>query len=100
MESGIIISLILGTASIVSSVCFGLIPSIRKEKLDKLTRKVNKMSQDIRFFYMLEQTYIEELSKTSGENKDTLKKNRRTQIESAVGYPLSQYAKPSVFKQN
>ena len=39
MDTGVIIALILGFASIVSSICFGLIPNIRKEKLRKLENK-------------------------------------------------------------
>ncbi|MBO4739564.1 MAG: hypothetical protein J5606_08405 [Bacteroidales bacterium] len=99
MDSGIIIALILGGASIVSSICFGLIPSIRKEKLDKMQTKVNKMIKDIHFFYNLEQNYIQELSEMTGKNKETIKKDKRTQIEKTVGYSLSQYAKPSVTKK-
>ena len=39
METGIAVSLILGIASIISSVCFGLIPGIRRNKLEKLEKK-------------------------------------------------------------
>lgn len=99
MDTGIVISIIFGAASIISSICFGLIPTIRKEKLKKLTEKTLKMNKDIKFFYNLEQTYIEELSKITGKNKETLKKEKRAQVEDAIGFPLSKYAKPSAFKQ-
>ena len=36
MDTGIIISLILGGASIVSSICFGLVPNLRREKIIQL----------------------------------------------------------------
>ena len=61
--------------------------------------KVNKMDKDIHFFYNLEQNYIQELSDVTGKNKETIKKDNRTQIEKNVGYSLSQYAKPSALKQ-
>ena len=99
MDSGIIISLILGGASIVSSICFGLIPSIRKKKIDNLNKKVNTLAKDLKFFYNIEQCYCEELSKLTGKNKETIRKDKRAQIEANVGYPLSQYTKPSTFKQ-
>lgn len=35
MDTGVVISLILGGASIISSVCFGLIPGIRQKKIEK-----------------------------------------------------------------
>ena len=53
MDSSIIISLILGFASIVSSICYGLVPGIRKNKLEKLEKKVNVLAQDIDSFYVI-----------------------------------------------
>lgn len=99
MDTGIIISLILGGASVISSICFGVVPSIRKEKISKLNNKVFKMAKDINFFYCLEQNYIEELSKLTSTNKETIKKDNRYRIEKNIGYTLSQYSKPSTLKQ-
>ncbi len=98
MNESIIITIILGTASIISSICFGLVPSIRRDKLNKLSNKIIAMKNDIKFFYNLEQCYIEELSKITGKNKETIKKGNRAKIKNDIGYSLSQYAKPSTFK--
>lgn len=99
MNDGIVISIILGAASVISSICFGLVPSIRREKLKKLSDKITTLSKDIKFFYNLEQCYIEELSKITGKNIETVKKDKRAQIRDDIGYSLSQYAKPSNFNK-
>lgn len=96
MDSGIIISLILGVASIVSSICFGLIPNIRKSKLDKLERKISILAQDIDSFYAIERISLEQLSASTGKNVSTLKKEIRKQVEIEKGRCLSNFAKPSV----
>ena len=95
MDNGVLISLILGTASIISSICFGLVPTIRKTKLEKLSSKVVQMAKDIKFFYKLEENYIAELSEKTAENKETIKKTRRAKIEKELNYKLSDFAKPS-----
>ena len=95
MDSGIIISLILGFASIVSSICFGLIPGIRREKLDRMEKKVHTLAQDVDFFLAIEKSLLEQLSSVTGKNKDTLKKEIRKQVSSEKNRMLSHYSKPS-----
>jgi hypothetical protein len=58
------------------------------------------MNNDIKFFYNLERIYIEELSGITGKNKETIKKEKRAEIEKSLGFHLSNYAKPSTFKQD
>ena len=85
--------------SIISSICFGLVHSIRRDKLNKLSDKIIAMRNDVNFFYKLERCYIEELSKITRKNKETIKKENRAKIEDTIGYPLSRYSTSSVFKQ-
>ena len=99
MDSGIIIAVIFGCASIVSSVCFGLVPSIRKRKLENLQIKVSKMAKDINFFYSTEELLLSELSALKNESSESLKRQYRKQIENKIDYKLSDYAKPSVTKK-
>ena len=95
MDSSIIISLILGFASIVSSICYGLVPGIRKNKLEKLEKKVNVLAQDIDSFYAIEQKLLEQLSTSTNRNFLTLKKEIRKEVEKEKGRCMSNYSKPS-----
>lgn len=95
MDTGIVIALILGAASVVSSICFGLIPGIRRNKLDKLEKKVHTLAQDVDSFYAIEQSLLEQLSIVSGKNAETIKKETRARVREEKGRSLSNYAKPS-----
>ena len=95
METGIAISLILGIASIISSVCFGLIPGIRRNKLEKLEKKVRTLAQDVDSFYAIEQSLVEQLASATGKNATTLQKETRKQVKNDKGRPLSNYSTPS-----
>ena len=95
MDSGVIISLILGLASIVSSVCFGLIPGIRKNKIERLEKKIYIMAQDIDSFYAIEQYLLENLSKAIGKNPKTIKEEVRKRVKNEKGRSLSNYSTPS-----
>ncbi len=99
MDTGIIIALILGAASIVSSICFGLVPGIRRRKLEKLENKVHTLAQDVDSFYAIEQSLLEQLSKATGKNAETIKKETRAQVKLDKGRPLSQYTNPSKIAQ-
>ncbi len=95
MDTGIIIALIFGLASIVSSICFGFIPGIRRTKIEYLEKKVQTMAQDIDSFYAIEQSLLLQLSSATGKNVETLKKETRKEVRAEKGRPLSNYAKPS-----
>ena len=95
MDSGIIISLILGFASIVSSICFGFIPGLRRSKIERLEKKVSTLAQDIDSFYAIEQSLLEQLSAATGKTSKTLKENTRKQVKIEKGRALSSYACPS-----
>lgn len=41
MDSEVIIALIFGVSSIISSICFGIVPTIRKENHQNLKQKIN-----------------------------------------------------------
>ncbi len=95
MDVGVTIALIFGIASIISSICFGFIPGTRKNKLEKLEKKVSNLAQDVDFFYAVEQSLLEQLSNETGKNVETLKKETRAKVKQDKGRKLSDYAKPS-----
>lgn len=96
MESGIIISLILGGASIISSICFGLIPTIRKNQLEKLENRQQKLLWDIKLFYDIEKELLNMLEQ-HGHNKETTKKQARKLVFDNNNRRLSDYSQPSKF---
>lgn len=95
MEIGVVVSLILAIASIVSSIFYGLIPGIRKAKIERMEKKMHIFARDIDSFYAIEQSLLEQLSAATGKNTETLKKNTRKKVCQEKGRPLSQYACPS-----
>ena len=99
MDSGIIISLILGGASIISSICFGLVPTIRKNKLEKLVEKQQKLLSDIKLFYEIEDELLNKLEE-HGFNKNSTKVQIRKIVSDKNGNrKLSDNSKPSVFNK-
>ena len=102
METSIIISLILGAASIVSSICFGLIPNIRKNRIEKLELQRDRLFRDIQLFYDVEDellTYV--ANNLPNTNKGSLKiKIREIVSNKHNGDVLSDNSKPSVFKRH
>ena len=94
MDTGIIISLILGFCSIVSSVCFGLIPTIRKNKIEKLEHKIVCLLKDLDSFYAIESELLDENSKLTGKNKEGLKREIRKRVKEVKNYSLSDYSFP------
>ena len=96
MDSGIIISLVLGGASIISSICFGLIPTIRKNQLEKLENRQQKLLWDIKLFYDIEKELLNMLEQ-HGHNKETTKKQVRKLVFDNNDRRLSDYSQPSKF---
>lgn len=93
MDNGVIISLILGGASIISSISFGLVPTIRKNKLDKLVEKQQKL------FYEIEDELLNKLEE-HGLNKNSTKVQvRKIVSDKNGGKKLSDNSKPSVFNK-
>lgn len=98
MESGIIISLILGGASIISSICFGLVPSIRKNKLIKLENRQQKLLWDIKLLYEIEEELLKKIEQ-QGYTKKSTKEQIRKLVFDKEGKTLSEYAQPSRFNK-
>ena len=97
METSILISLILGIASIISSICFGLIPTIRKNKVEKLENKIQRLLLNHKLFYEIEDELLNRLSSCGG-NKNTIKSEVRKLVsQNNDGKVLSEEAKPSVY---
>ena len=70
MSTEIIISLVFGVASVVSSVCFGLIPTIRKTRLEKLETKVQRLLWNMKLYHEIEDEMLNRIAST-GANKQT-----------------------------
>mgnify|MGYP006874675551 CR=1 FL=1 len=99
MNPEIIISLIFGIASIMSSICFGLIPTIRKTKLEKLEHKIQRLLLNHKLFYEIEDELLNRLSNYDG-NKKTIKSQVRNLVsQNNDGKVLSDEAKPSVYNK-
>lgn len=99
MDSGVLISLILGGASIVSSICFGLIPNIRKERIAKLECQRDRLFRDVRLFYEIEDELLNILEQ-GGQNKKSTQRNVRKLISERYDDVLSDYSKPSIYKKH
>lgn len=98
MDVSIIVALILGFASIISSICFGLVPTIRRTKVEKLEEKIQRLLKDIKLYYYIEEELLERLEKCSGQNKKTTKETVRKMIEDRFqDITMSYETKPSVF---
>ena len=100
MDSGILIALILGSASIVSSICFGLVPNVRKNKLDKLESQREKLFHDISLFYDIEEELLNKLEKFGCNKKSTKQEVRKTVSTKHGGEVLSKLSSPSEYKKH
>lgn len=98
MDNGIIVALILGGSSIISSICFGLIPNIRKERIDQLISQRDRLFRDIRLFYEIEEELLNIIER-GGQNKKSTQIQVRKIISDRHGDTLSDYSKPSVYKK-
>ena len=101
MDTGVTISLILGAASVISSICFGLVPNIRQNRIDKLENQNRRLFRDIHLFYDIEEELLVYIKNNlPNVNKSSLKiKIRETVSERNNGDVLSDYSKPSVYKK-
>lgn len=95
MNTEIVIALIFGAASIISSVFFGLVPSIRKAKIEKQNKKIYTLLKDIESFYEIESELLDELSTVTGKNKETTKRDVRKRVRATKNYSISDYSSPS-----
>lgn len=100
MDSGIIISLILGAASIISSVFIGFIPTIRREKVSKLKSINKRLFLDMKQLHEIEEELLNKLQ-DYGHNKESLKREvRRIVREKNNDRPLSDFSKPSEYNKH
>ena len=95
MDTSIAIALIFGICSIISSVCFGLIPTIRKQRIERLEKKVLTLLKDLDSFYAIESELLDECLKMNGKNKEGLKREIRKRVKDTKNYTLSDYSSPS-----
>ena len=88
MATEIIISLIFGAASIVASIFFGLVPNLRKEKIERLEKKIERMARDIDSFFAIEEELLTELSQATGENKISKKNEIRKKVRQKKNWKI------------
>jgi Na+-translocating ferredoxin:NAD+ oxidoreductase RnfG subunit len=99
MSTEIIISLVFGVASVVSSVCFGLIPTIRKTRLEKLEIKIQRLLWNMKLYHEIEDEMLNRIAST-GANKQTTQREVRNKVYKENGNRmLSDEAKPSVYNK-
>lgn len=89
MDSGIIIALIFGAASLISSICFGLIPAKRKQKIEKMERKIFLLLKDIDSFCLIESLLLDEIHKATGNNKESTKRDVRKRVRDEKNYTIN-----------
>lgn len=89
MDIGIIIALIFGFASIITSICFGLVPSIRKERIEKQKKKILTLLKDVDSFYSIESILLDELCAITGKSKDSVKREIRKRVREEKNYSIN-----------
>lgn len=99
MDTGIIIALIFGIASVITSICLGIVPSIRKEKIEKQNKKILTLLKDIDSFYSIESILLDELCAATEKNMESTKREIRKQVRDEKNYTISEYSTPSGLKQ-
>ena len=101
MDNGVIISLILGGASVVSSICFGLIPNIRKKRIEMIEAQRIRLFRDIQLLYNIEEELLGYIVNISPNiNKSNLKIKIRDIVSKRYNDDvLSDFSKPSVYKK-
>jgi len=92
---GIIIALIFGIASVVSSYFNGYVPTKRNEDIKKLNDKVKTLLQDVDSLLKIEDELIKEYKDAQNKSEITIKKEIRGRVRDATNYTLSNYTKPS-----
>ena len=95
MDSSIIVALILGFASIISSICFGLVPGIRRNELQRMKEKGMIAAEDLELFYDIEDALLDQLSKATNQNKTSLKIQNRNAVSTKYSRKLSKFSCPS-----
>ncbi len=95
MDTGVIIALVLGFASVLSSIFYGYIPARRKEKIEKLNEKVKTLLQDVDSLLKIEYELIKEHKDAQTKPEITIKKEIRGRVRNATNYTLSNYTTQS-----
>lgn len=99
MSTEIIISLVFGVASVVSSVCFGLIPTIRKTRLEQLEAKTQRLLWNMKLYHEIEDELLNRLASTGTNKQTTLREVRNKVYKENDDRVLSDEAKPSVYNK-
>ena len=97
MATEIIVSLIFGGASIIASIFFGLVPNLRKERIERLEKKNERMARDIDSFFAIEDELLTELLQTTGGKRKSKKDEIRKKISQQKDWVI--YSEPAKIKR-
>ena len=95
LDIGVIIALIFGIASVISSIFFGWIPSRNREKISRLEGKLNKANNNISFFVEEEKILLQALSEKENRSADSIKVEIRKKVSETTGKRLDDSYRPS-----
>lgn len=90
-----ITGILVGVASIISSILFGYLPNKRNSQIERLKNRSQTLMKDVKAYYEIESILVERLAEATGKNEITLKKEVRQEVRDKTGYSLSPYTKPS-----
>lgn len=99
MDTGITISIILGLSGIISAILWGLIPRIRKERVQSLKAELLTSYRDLLSFTEVENTLLKELSTINSEKENQIKIKIRKLAESTLGRKISENSEPARIKK-
>lgn len=91
-----ITGILVGVASIISSILFGYLPNKRNSQIERLRNRSQTLMKDVKAFYEIEAALVKRLAEATGKNETTLKKEVRQEVREKMGYSLSSYTKPSM----
>lgn len=97
MNYAVLAAIVAGSAALLGSALTGIITyfvSIRMNKLRTIKRKYYQALLDITAFYEIEKLYIDEVAKSSGKSKDSVKKKYREKSRKHGNYSPSRLSQP------
>lgn len=99
MDSGVLISLILGASTVIASFINCSFNRISR-KAERLEAQNNKLFHDIESFLEIEQELTQRLADKTGGKQETIRKEVRAKVRYDNGWMLSYLTKPSEIQKH
>ena len=99
MDSGVLISLILGASTVIASFINCSFNRISK-KVESLEAQNNKLFHDLESFLEIEQELTQRLTDKTGGKQETIRKEVRAKVRYDNGWMLSYLTKPSEIQKH